>query len=122
MSRYTTALKVGVFAVVMLVAGFFIYRFVSKTAGTKGGYVVFTRFKDATGIAKYSQVRVAGIPVGSIESVRLEGGMARIDIRMKPEVPLYEDAAAAKVSSSLLGEYFVSIAPGTEGKTQLKDG
>jgi phospholipid/cholesterol/gamma-HCH transport system substrate-binding protein len=122
MSRYTTAAKVGLFAVVMVVAGYFIYRFISKTAGTSGGYVVYTQLKDATGIAKHSQVRIAGIPVGSIDSIRLVEGKARIDIRMKPEIPLYDDAAVAKVSSSLLGEYFLSIAPGTEGKPQLKDG
>ncbi len=121
-SRYTTAAKVGLFAVVMLAAGFLIYRFVSKTAGTEGGYTVYTRLKDATGIAKHSQVRVAGIPVGSIESIRLEGGKARIDIKIKPDLALYDDAAVAKVSSSLLGEYFLSISPGTEGKRQLQDG
>jgi phospholipid/cholesterol/gamma-HCH transport system substrate-binding protein len=121
-SRYTTAAKVGLFAVVMLVAGYFIYRFVSKTAGTEGGYTVHAYLKDATGIAKHSQVRVAGIPVGTIQSIRLEGGKARVDIRLKPDLAIYDDASIAKVSSSLLGEYFLSIAPGTEGKRQLVDG
>jgi phospholipid/cholesterol/gamma-HCH transport system substrate-binding protein len=37
-------------------------------------------------------------------------------------VPLYEDATAIKTSSGLLGEYFIAIAPGTEGKRQLEDG
>src|SRR6185503_871630 len=60
--------------------------------------------------------------VGTIESIRLEEGKARIDVRMRPDVPLYDDAAVAKVSSSLLGEYFLSIAPGTEGKRQLENG
>jgi phospholipid/cholesterol/gamma-HCH transport system substrate-binding protein len=67
-------------------------------------------------------VRIAGIPVGSIHGVRLEGDRARIDIRMDPEVPLYDDAAVTKVASSLLGEYYLAIAAGTEGRRQLKDG
>ncbi len=120
--RVTTAAKVGVFAVVMLAAGFLIYRFVNKSAGSGDGYVVYALMKDAAGIAKHSQVRIAGIPVGSIESVRLEGQLARIDVRMKPDVPLYEDATVTKVASSLLGEYFLAIAPGTEGKRELEDG
>jgi phospholipid/cholesterol/gamma-HCH transport system substrate-binding protein len=122
MSRYTTAAKVGVFAIVTLVAGYFIYRFVSKTAGGGDGYTVYVLLRDATGIAKHSQVRIAGIPVGSISSIRLQGGLARIDVRMNPDIPLYEDAAVAKVSSSLLGEYFLGISPGTEGRRQLEDG
>src|SRR5688572_17874552 len=106
----------------MVVAGFFIYRFVNKAGGSGKGYVVYALFKDAAGIAKHSQVRIAGIPVGSIDSVRLEGDRARIDIRMDPEVPLYDDAAVTKVASSLLGEYYLSIAAGTEGRPELKDG
>ncbi|MGE0326900.1 MAG: MlaD family protein, partial [Polyangiaceae bacterium] len=77
---------------------------------------------DATGIAKHSQVKIAGIPVGNIDDVRLEGDKARIDIKMQPDVPLFEDAAVAKQSSSLLGEYFLALAPGTTGKVQLEDG
>jgi phospholipid/cholesterol/gamma-HCH transport system substrate-binding protein len=120
--KATTAAKVGAFAVAMIVAGFLIYRFVSKSAGSGKGYVVYALMKDATGIAKHSQVRIAGIPVGSIHGVRLEGDRARIDIRMDPEVPLYDDAAVTKVASSLLGEYYLAIAAGTEGRRQLKDG
>lgn len=122
MNRYSTALKVGVFAIVTVVAGYFIFNFISKKAAGGDGYVVWALMKDATGVAKHSQVRIAGIPVGQIESIRLQGGQARIDIRVRPDVPLYEDAAVSKVSSSLLGEYFLGIAPGTEGKPQLEDG
>jgi phospholipid/cholesterol/gamma-HCH transport system substrate-binding protein len=120
--RITTAAKVGAFAVVMVVAGLFIYRYVNKSGDGDGGYVVFTRMKDASGIAKLSQVRIAGIPVGRVKSVRLDREVARIDIAMNKDVPLYEDAAAAKVASSLLGEYQLKITPGTEGRRQLKDG
>ncbi|MEZ4219818.1 MAG: MlaD family protein [Polyangiaceae bacterium] len=122
MNRISTAAKVGAFALVTVVAAIFIYRFVSKNAAGGDGYVVYALMDDATGIAKHSQVRVAGIPVGQIESIRLQGGKARIDIRVRPDVPLYEDAAASKVSSSLLGEYFIGLAPGTEGRRQLEDG
>jgi hypothetical protein len=39
--KATTAAKVGAFAVAMIVAGFLIYRFVSKSAGSGKGYVVY---------------------------------------------------------------------------------
>src|SRR5262249_29213735 len=103
MKRFTNAAKVGAFTVAMLVAGYLIYRFVNKTAGSDRGYTVFVRMADASGIAQRSQVRIAGIPVGSIASIRLEGDRARIDMKIKPDVPIYEDAAVIKSSSSLLG-------------------
>ena len=120
--RITTAAKVGAFAVVTVGAGFFIFRYVTKSGESDGGYVVFARMKDASGIAKLSQVRIAGIPVGRVKSVKLDKDVARIDILMNKDVPLYEDAAAAKVASSLLGEFGMRITPGTEGRRKLVDG
>jgi phospholipid/cholesterol/gamma-HCH transport system substrate-binding protein len=122
LERATTAVKVGVFAVVMVTAGLLIYRFVTKSGPGGDGYVVYALMNDAAGIAKHSQVRMAGIPVGSIQSVKLEGNKARIDIRMDPEVPLYDDATVTKVASSLLGEYYLGLAAGTEGKRKLEEG
>ena len=122
LTRATTAVKVGVFAVVTIAAGLLIFRFVNKAGGSSDGYVVYALTRDASGIAKHSQVRIAGIPVGAIEGVRLEGDRARVDIRMDPDVPLYQDASATKVASSLLGEYYLALSAGTEGRTKLKDG
>jgi phospholipid/cholesterol/gamma-HCH transport system substrate-binding protein len=122
MRRFTLAAKVGAFTVIMVVAGYLIYRFVSKTEGSGSGYTVFVRLADAGGIAKHSQVRVAGIPVGHIDDIRLENGKARIDIKVKPDLPLYEDASVVKASASLLGEYYLAIAAGSEGNRRLKDG
>lgn len=120
--RFTTAAKVGAFAVVLTGAGLFIYRYVTKSGENDGGYVVYTHMKDASGIAKLSQVRIAGIPVGRVKSIKLDHDQARIDIVMNKDVPLYEDAAAAKVASSLLGEFQLKIAPGTDGRRRLVDG
>ncbi len=122
MNRISTAARVGAFVVVMTIAGVFVYRFVSQEAGGSDGYTVYCLVKDAQGIARRSQVKMAGIPVGSIKSVRLQDGMARVDITVDKDVPLYDDAAVAKVSSSLLGEYYLSLAAGTEGKRVLVDG
>lgn len=106
----------------MVGAGLFIYRYVTKSGESDGGYVVYTRMKDASGIAKMSQVRIAGIPVGRVKTIKLDRDQARIDILVDKDVPLYEDAAASKVASSLLGEFQLKLAPGTEGRRKLVDG
>ena len=122
LTQLTTAAKVGVFAVVTLVAGVFIYSFASKSTGSGSGYRVYALMTDASGLAKHSHVRVAGIPVGSIEAIKLQGNQARIDVRVNEDVPLYRDATISRVASSLLGEYFLAITPGTEGRPRLEDG
>ena len=122
LTRLTTAAKVGVFAVITVVAGVFIYSFASKSAGSGDGYRVYALMNDASGLAKHSHVRVAGIPIGSIDSIKLQGTQARINIRVNEDVPLYQDATVSRVSSSLLGEYHLAITPGTEGRPVLKEG
>lgn len=122
MARVGSALKVGTFTVVTVALGAAVYGFVVKGRFGRDGYVVYALMDDAMGVANHSQVRIAGIPVGSIERVSLEGNQARIDIRIDEDVKLYEDAAVTKVSSSLLGEYFLKVAAGTEGRRELEDG
>jgi phospholipid/cholesterol/gamma-HCH transport system substrate-binding protein len=123
MALWTKAAKVGLFVIVVTAAGLFIFRFVSRTAGTAGGYTVFAEFKDATGLAPQSRVMTAGIAVGTIQSIRLDrGGMARVDILMYPGVPLHDDATASRRMTSMLGEYFVGLTPGTDGKPTLHNG
>jgi len=123
MALWTKAAKVGLFVIVVSLAGLFIYRFVSRTTGTAGGYTVFAEFKDATALAPQSRVMMAGIAVGTISSIRLDrGGLARVDILMYPSVALHDDATAARRMTSILGEYFVALTPGTEGKPVLRDG
>jgi len=122
MGRFTTAAKVGAFAFVTLLAGILIYRFVSKSARQGNGFVVYALMNDASGIAKLSQVRIAGITVGSVKGIKLDHNRARIDIGINDDVKLYQDAAVAKVASSLLGEYYLAVTPGTDGRPELKDG
>src|SRR4249919_363306 len=109
MAEWTKAAKVGLFVLVTAGASVFVYRFVSRSTGLTGGYTVFAMFKEATGLAPQSRVMMAGIPVGTIQSIRLDHGMARIDVRMMPEVALHVDATVGRKSSGILGEYFLSL-------------
>jgi phospholipid/cholesterol/gamma-HCH transport system substrate-binding protein len=77
MAKVSQAAKIGLFVVVTAGAGYLVYRTIHRETGKGGGYVVHAYLKDATGIAKHSRVTIAGIPVGSIEDIRLERGMAR---------------------------------------------
>lgn len=122
MSRVTQATKVGAFVALSAAGIYLVYRVISKEVGTGGGYVVHGYFDDAMGVANHSRVTIAGIPVGTVDGIRLENGKARVDIKVSHDVPLYEDATVQKKSSSLLGEYVLVIADGTKGKRLLHDG
>jgi phospholipid/cholesterol/gamma-HCH transport system substrate-binding protein len=122
MSRLTTSIKVGALTIVTVLAAVLILRFVDKGGSSTDGYLVYVIMQDASGIVKRSQVRVAGIAIGTVEDIRLVEDKGRVDIRVNPDVALYEDAVASKATRNLLGEYFISVSPGTRGRRQLKDG
>lgn len=122
MAKLTQAAKVGLFVILSGGAVYFIYRTVSKEVGGGGGYVVHAYIKDATGLASHTRVAIAGIPVGQIDAIKLENGMARVDVKVRGDIPLYENATAGKKSASLLGESVIVLTPGTEDRRRLKDG
>ncbi|WP_338022070.1 MlaD family protein [Archangium gephyra] len=57
---------------------------------------------------------MAGLPVGEVESIKLEGTRARVTVRIRRDIPMFEDATLAKRSESLLGDYLLDLNPGTE--------
>lgn len=116
------AAKVGALVLAALVAAFLLYRAVDERSTGGDGYRVYTMFDDASGLITKSRVTIAGISVGSIESIQLVEGRARVDILVHDDVQLFEDGNARRISASLLGEYLIAINPGTPGGRQLVDG
>lgn len=121
MSELNRSAKVGLMTIVLIGAAYGGWRFVSRDAGTGGGYAVWAHLPDVTGVAPKSRVMISGIQVGVVDRISLDQGQARLDIKMFPEVPLYEDAAIGKRAASLIGEYFIVLAPGTEGRARIPD-
>lgn len=119
MADVTRAAKVGVMSVALAGALYGGYAFISRDTGTSGGYHVHAYMPDVTGIAPRSRVMTSGIQVGYIEKLSLEKGMARIDIKMRPEYPLYTDAAIGRRATSLIGESIIVLTPGTEGSPRI---
>src|SRR5580704_2502079 len=119
MSEVSRAAKVGLMTVALSGAAYGAYRIIARDTGTSNGYHVHAYMPDVTGIAPRSRVTSAGIQVGYIERLSLERGMARIDIKMNPEFPLYDDAAIGRRATSLIGESIIVLAPGTEGQPRI---
>jgi phospholipid/cholesterol/gamma-HCH transport system substrate-binding protein len=122
MAKGTQAAKVGLFVLMTGAAGFGIYRFINPESGGGGGYVVHAFIRDATGLATRSRVTIAGIAVGTLDSIRLVNGEARLDVKVHGDVALYENATLGKKSASLLGEALVVLTPGTPDRPKLHDG
>ena len=122
MGKVTQAAKVGAFVLLAGAGSYLIYRTVSKEVGSGGGYTVHAYLVDASGLANHSRITIAGIPVGTIDGIRLENGKARVDVKVSNDLALYENGTAGKKSASLLGEAIIVLTPGTPDRRKLHDG
>ncbi len=108
----------------------------SDSLGEHDGYRLYARIADASGLTAKSRVVLAGIEVGLVEGVELDGPQALIRLRVKPEVVLFagetfkdaegtlrlKDAVTvAKRRTSLVGAFYLELTPGLRGK-RLADG
>ncbi len=79
-------------------------------------------FDSALGLSVDNTVAVAGVKVGVVESIAVEGRAARVTVRIDPSVPIHADAKAALRQKTLLGEKYVDLDPGQSEAPLLAEG
>lgn len=113
MGKLVTPFRVGLLLLIALGTFLVFFTFVRKGGLSRGEALeVYAYFHDASGLGPKSRILIAGIPVGQIEAITLEGNLARVSMLIKREVPLRTDAMVAKRSESLLGDYQLDLTPG----------
>ncbi len=72
-------------------------------------------FTDASPLLEGYTVRSHGVQIGEVESISVEGGLARVRMRIddRTALPLHDDATARIRPVSLLGERFVALDRGS---------
>src|SRR4051812_38572883 len=88
-------------------------------------YEVKIPFREATSLANEADVRISGVPVGKVKTIKLERdglNVATLAIDEK-YAPLPADSKAILRQKTLLGETYVELTPGdAKGKTLKEDG
>jgi phospholipid/cholesterol/gamma-HCH transport system substrate-binding protein len=109
------SVTVGALVIFVFAFSYWLIRSTNERGARSEGYTVYALFHDAAGLFEKSRVQTAGISVGQIDKRELDPKTirAKITVRMKPEITLYENAVVAKKSASLLGEYYLEIDPGS---------
>ena len=106
-------------AVVLVVAALFLY-FAYSTSQLRSikGYELTANFEHIDGIRDGSDVRISGIKVGSVLETKLDPTtfLATVKMSVEPSVKLPDDTVAEIVSSSLLGDKYMSLVPGGSDK------
>jgi phospholipid/cholesterol/gamma-HCH transport system substrate-binding protein len=74
--------------------------------------IVETEFNDLMGLEPQSDVRMAGVKVGSIQEIKLDKGRALVRIALLPGIRLPASTQASIVSRGMVGEKYLSLHSG----------
>lgn len=123
--RGRSAVEVVAGAVVLAAAAVFLGYAVASTGRSvaPGGITLTARFERIDGITPGTDVRLAGVRVGSVVSQRIDPDtfLAVVTMRIDPSLRLPEDSSAEITTDGLFGGRFVALVPGG-AERRLGDG
>jgi phospholipid/cholesterol/gamma-HCH transport system substrate-binding protein len=110
---------------VVLIAIWFGWYAFQRTGGGRvsNAIQVNALFPNASGISPGTDVRVAGIKIGQVATVRLDPKtfQAEVSLAIDPNSKLPDDSSAAITSEGILGGTYMNLIPGGSS-TPFKDG
>ena len=87
------------------------------------GYSVHASFSSVSGLRTGAEVEIAGVRVGRVKAIRLDDTQQRavVELQLDKGVHLTDDVIASVKTSGLIGDKYISLAPGGVGD-ELKNG
>lgn len=111
---------------ILLVASFALLAFLALKMGAIGDLGprvdVVLRIDDAAGLDPGAEVSVAGVKVGEVSSLAVEGGKALAHLSLDARQQIRRDVVVAVRARSILGEKYVQLTPVSADAPALVDG
>jgi phospholipid/cholesterol/gamma-HCH transport system substrate-binding protein len=124
MKKYSMETVVGIFVVIgLLCVGYMTVKLGKVSLFGDDYYSLYTRFTSASGLRDGSPVEIDGIEVGRVGQMSIDQDrqMAMVELKIKKDIKVYEDAIASIKTSGLIGDKLIKIDPGG-GSDILKPG
>lgn len=87
------------------------------------GYQVKFSLPQASQLTKESDVRISGIDVGKVESVKLVDNRAQVTVELDSKyAPIAADTRAIRRGKTLLNEAYLELTPGSSDAEEVPDG
>lgn len=114
MARRNAAEVIAGLLVLIVAAGFLAYALATSGAASVPGYRLSAEFDRIDGLATGSDVRMAGVKVGSVTGTAIDPKtyLAIVDFTVQKDIELPKDSSASIASQSLLGGKYLSLVPG----------
>lgn len=118
MKKYAVETTVGIFLVFgLLCVGYMTVKLGHVSLLGDNAYPLFARFTTVSGLRVGSPVNMLGINVGRVGRLIMDqkDQKAVVEIRIRKDIEVYDDAIATIKTEGLIGDMFLSIDPGGAG-------
>lgn len=119
--RERSPVLIGLLSIAGITAFMTFAFFIDRLPFIKQTYEVKAEFANAAGIQRDNQVRVAGIKVGEVGKVEIDGTKVVVTLEVENGIEIPKDAGASIKLATLLGTKFVEL-EGEGGEALLEDG
>jgi len=85
-----------------------------------GGDTYYASFAEAGGLKEKDEVRIAGVRVGQVTSLELDGNSVKVGFKVKTDTPFGDQTRADIKVKTILGSMYLALDPAGEG--QLAEG
>jgi len=107
--RERSPVLIGILSIIGIAIGTTSAFYIDRLPFIKQAYKIEAEFANAAGIKNENQVRVAGVKVGQVGEVRIEGTKVVVTLEVENGIEIPEDAGASIKLATLLGTKFVAI-------------
>jgi phospholipid/cholesterol/gamma-HCH transport system substrate-binding protein len=115
--RERNPVPIGIIGVLAILGFLAIGLNASKLPFISSGHTVYADFTDAAGLQKGNNVRVAGVLVGKVTSVKLDGNVVKVGMKVNNGTHVDAGSTADLKIETLLGQVYVALTP--TGTTKL---
>ena len=118
MKKYKIETIVGIFVILgLLCVGYMTVKLGKVDFFGDDSYSLIAKFTSVTGLRIGSPVNILGIDVGRVEQITMdqENQKAVVEIKIKKDIKIYDDAIASIKTEGLIGDKYLSIDPGGGG-------
>ena len=114
--------KLGIFAVLVVLAAWAIMETLGGLQMFQGGYRVNALFATAQELKVGDNVKMAGVEIGRVEKIALTDGKVKVTMKLHPDAVVKTDSKAIIRFTGLMGQNFVAVDFGTPAAPVATDG
>jgi len=114
--RERNPVKIGAVSLLVLVAIVLMAFKADSLPLIGGGDTYYAAFTEAGGLKANDPVRIAGVRVGEVEKIELDGDHVKVTFRVKTDSEFGKDTGAAIRVNTLLGAMYLALEPAGSGQ------